>query len=535
MTVLSNDNPTLIANLRQLSEANPSLANFIRLYGSAEGLGLERAEDGSPVLIVDGLSQDSRKNPLADAQKLLASALGPKAAPTGIWLFGLGSPATLSEAARVLPAVSVYEPDPRVIWAALCARDFSQEFKTRKITLYCPFDKAEGGLTPHPAPLIAHQSSKRRALAAWVGLTGLLGREPTAGVRLLIVPPFYGGSEPMGGFLLRAANKLGLTAKLHGWSDLLSRRAADLRNDPTAGAGDLMGASAREVAGAAKEFAPTLILNLAQAPLDAQGLALLRREAKGALLAFWFVEDFFRFKYVSQVAPAYDLFFHIQDRRLGDAPRLWGLSQCWYLPAAADEEVFKPSECPERFRATLSFSGAGYPNRRAILADLALNGWPKTGRPASEFKIFGSGWEGCPPSLKPHLFEGGRRISTEECARVYNGGQISLNIHSGDGTGFDRPSAFVNPRTFELACCGAAQIVDDRDLLADLFEPGELETVPEPKLLPEAIDKHLANPELGQAMGQKARRTVLSRHLYLHRLQYILERSGLSEKPPTGT
>ncbi|MDR2366984.1 MAG: glycosyltransferase [Deltaproteobacteria bacterium] len=534
MNLLSKENPVFAKNFRYLSESCPNVADYLRAHDTLDGLGLARAEDGSPVLIVDGLSQDSRVSPRSSAQKLLESSLRSGRENEGFWLFGLGSPATLSEAAKALPAVSAYEPDHRVIMATLCLLDLGEPLKAKKVKIYCPFDKAGGNIAPGPANLITHQPSMRRSLAAWVGFAGLLGRDPAPGARLLIVPPYFGGSEPMGGFLFRAAQTLGLPAKLLAWPESLGRRAMGLRNDPAANPGDLMAASAREIVSVAQGFGPSLILGLAQAPLDARGLALLRKETKGALLAFWFVEDYTRFRYVNEIAPAYDLFFHIQGALMDGPSRRWGLSQSFYLPAAADDAVFKPQSAPGPYRATLSAAGAGYPNRRAILADLAANHWPRTGRAEGEFKIFGSGWEGCPPVLARHLFEAGRRISTEECAMVYNGGQINLNVHSGDGAGFDGPSAFVNPRTFELACCGAAQIVDKRHLLDDLFGPGELETVDDPSQLPEAIDKHLRDPELGRAMGQKARRKTLSRHLYVHRLSSILERSGLWRPSPEG-
>jgi spore maturation protein CgeB len=363
-------------------------------------------------------------------------------------------------------------------------------------------------------------------MAAWAGLRGFLGQgylpAGGAGPRLLLVPPYSGGSEPLGGFLLRAALDLGLTARLLDWPPELRRLAQAAKIAPWATAGGLLAGSALETARAAKDFRPDLILALAQAPLDAQGLALLRDEAPWARLAFWFVEDFNRFRYVSGVAPAYDLFFHIQGRLMDGELRDWGLARAWYLPLAADASLFRPQPVPERFRAKLSLAGAGYPNRRAILADLAQNFWARGRWGNYRFRIFGSGWEGCPEVLARHLFEGGRRLTAEECALAYAGGEVNLNLHSGNGSGFDGPSAFVNPRTFELAASQSLQIVDDRLLLEGLFGPGELEIVRDPAQLPEAIEKHLNDPELGRDMALRARRRVLREHLYAHRLRFIL-------------
>jgi spore maturation protein CgeB len=330
----------------------------------------------------------------------------------------------------------------------------------------------------------------------------------------------------MGGYLLQAAQSLSLTARLHNWSAALRSRALIVRTNPQSQDPSLLEASAKELSLAAQEFDATFILNLAQAPIDAQGLALIRKEVKGALLAFWFVEDIKRFTYVHQIAPAYDLFFHIQEGLMTEPTRRWGLKG-YYLPAAADDSVFFPGPAPKSYAAILSFAGAGYPNRRAILADLSENYWAKSDRPFLGFKIFGSGWQGCPETLQRRLFEEGRRIRTQECALVYRGAQVSLNIHSGDGPGFDQPSAFVNPRTFELALSGSPQIIDRRSLLPGLFQADELEIVDEPRQLPEAIEKLLQNPTEASNMALKARLRVLNEHLYTHRLKYILKKSQL--------
>ncbi|MDR2300746.1 MAG: glycosyltransferase [Deltaproteobacteria bacterium] len=542
MNQLSNESPTLIKNLRYLAKANEPLAEYLGTYPSLEGLELTLAKDGSPVLVVDGLSQDSRVAPQDAANKLLTQALKSNPERKDFWLYGLGSPITLTRAAKLLGALTVYEPDPRLILANLCLIDLTENPATQKLKFLGPFDKADGRILPHKVHLITHQPSKRRDLAAWTGLVGWLDREKLPNLRLLITPPYFGGSEPMAGFVHRAAQSLGLNSRLHRWSEKLSLEAQALRADPNKNPSDLMAASAKELTAAALDYQPSLIFNLAQAPLDAKGLDLIRSQVKGALLAFWFVEDYFRFKYVNEVAPAYDLFFHIQGDLLAQPLRRWGLNNAHYLPAAADDQTFYPQNIHPNpyarargaddqallsqdtpFKVTLAAHGAGYPNRRAILSDLAQNFWPKTALPDSEFKIFGSGYENCPLALKGHLFEGGRRLSTLECALAYAQGQINLNIHSGDGAVFDQKSAFVNPRTFELALSASLQIVDNRPLLNDLFGPGELEIVDDPRQIPSAITKHLANPELGLEMGQRARANVQNRHLYSHRVQRIID------------
>jgi spore maturation protein CgeB len=271
-------------------------------------------------------------------------------------------------------------------------------------------------------------------------------------------------------------------------------------------------------------FRPSVVLALAQAPLDAEGVGLVRQADPETTLAFWFVEDFRRFGYLADVAPAYDLVFHIQGDLLNTKLKSWGVPLPMYIPAAADEAVFSPGPIDSAFAAKVSMMGAGYPNRRHILSALA-KGWKTANRSPDDFKIFGDGWDGA-ESLAPHLFEGGRRLSPIECAAVFRSTAVNLNIHSGLGQGLDPEGAFVNPRTFEVAACAGFQIVDNRSLFPDLFSRLELTTFEDPRELPDLIESALANPDQRIYQADAACRKVLTHHLYRHRLDSMLEFAG---------
>jgi spore maturation protein CgeB len=486
------------------------------------------AADLSPILTVDSAAQDSRRGPLAEATNFWGLKLASRPVGSEVWLLGLSSPATIAIALSHLEHLTVFESDPMVIRAFLGSRDWRSELASRALTVVTPQDLALAPPRPSSPYLIEHRPSVRRQPVALAGLERFLfgaskllldqNQQPS----ILIVPPFSGGSEPMGGCLARAASELTLRHQLLDWPLELRRQAEELKTTPEARpARELMAASAALVARLASDFKPSIILALAQAPLDAKGLSQIRYTVPESWLAFWFVEDFQRFGYVNEVAPAYDLFFHIQGDLLIDRIKQWGLSKTWYLPAAADSSIFSPGEPHEDFRARVSMMGAGYPNRRRLLGTLARH-WMKTGRPIGDFKIFGSGWSSSPPELTPHLFAQSRRVDQTECAMIYRSTDINLNIHSGDGLGFDELGAFVNPRTFEVAAGGNFQITDQRPLLNDLFPSGQIFTLDRPEDLIPATEECLANPQLRMDMAKAARNTVLRRHLYRHRLQTIL-------------
>jgi spore maturation protein CgeB len=532
---------TLSANLKALEAlSGNNLASALNCLLSSQSqiktsISLGLADDKSVILTINSAAQDSRRQPMSLAKKFIAQNLQNSPKLTNIWLFGLSSPATVKAAlgflARRAPRaqLTAYEPNIEVVLAFLGSLDFSDYLAKGRLRIVQSSDLSSFPPPKNSPILIKHPPSARRESISLAGLERFLFGarklvlDPIGSPSILIVPPYSGGSEYMGASLARAAKDLRLRCKLINWPYQLRAAAQRLIHIPDAlMAKELFAASAALVAREALVFSPSIMLALAQAPLDASGIGQIRQMAPKTLLAFWFVEDFQRFGYVNEVAPAYDMFFHIQGDLLAEKILKWGLDRAWYLPAATDESVFRPGPIDPLYGAKVSLMGAGYPNRRHLLLQVAEHFEQKSisGR---DFKIFGSGWEKAPELLTSHLFEGGRRVSQAECVSIYRSSAINLNIHSGNGDSFDTIGAFVNPRTFEVASCGGFQIVDQRDLLSDLFPKSNLAAIDNPKDLIPMIEEYLAAPEKRAFMAKEARKTVLSQHTYRHRLEAILK------------
>ncbi|MDR1043614.1 MAG: glycosyltransferase [Candidatus Adiutrix sp.] len=526
--------PLLGVNLRALEQAGADLfLDWLGLEREYSALAEVTAENGQAVVVVSGQSQASRRDPRQDAERWLARQRESGLLDGGgedLLLFGLGSPwpaaLILAESRKRL---LLYEPDPAVLLAVLSRRDFSRELADGRLKMLSPWHLAKG--LKLPAGILVHPPAQRRQAGSLMLLRRLAGekirdlaalkRPP----RLMIVPPLSGGSWPVAVSLARAAEGAAYETLFLDWDEDLRRLENEARRNGGAQLNKLFEKTGRLAAGEAAAFQPDLILALAQAPLDGPALTRLRDQGP-APLVFWLVEDFRYFSYVAELAPAYDLLFHIQEGLIEKSLRDWGLARAHYLPLAADPGLFRPDlSVPPEFQADLSFMGAGYPNRRRLLSRLAEDYWPRSGRAAEAFKVFGSGWAGADPALKKRLFEGGRRVSLAECALIYAGGRVNLNLHSSFSSRaeLNPESRFVNPRTFELAAAGALQLVDERPLLAPLFSEGrELAVFRDYRELPDMIDHYLNNPEAGREMGQAARARVLKEHSYRHRLAAIL-------------
>lgn len=342
----------------------------------------------------------------------------------------------------------------------------------------------------------------------------------SASLRILLVLPLYGGSLPVGRYCATALAELGHVVEVFeapgfysAFTAFKGLRVANERLEYLENS--FLQLVSQAVLAKAEHFAPDLVLAMAQAPLSRQALQRLRKD--GVPSAMWFVEDFQVFGYWRAFAPLYDIFAVIQKEPFLSELATAGQPNGLYLPLAAAPDFHKPVELSPLDRRTygsdISFVGAGYPNRRLAFRQLMH----------LDFKIWGNDWSG-ESTLLRLMPRPEQRISPEECVKIFNAAKVNLNLHSSV-----RPDTlvgqgdFVNPRTFELASCGAFQLVDKRGLLPELFAKDELatfETMPE---LEQAIDHYLLHADQRQAMATRARQRVLAEHTYRHRMQRLLE------------
>ena len=82
---------------------------------------------------------------------------------------------------------------------------------------------------------------------------------------------------------------------------------------------------------------------------------------------------------------------------------------------------------------------------------------------------------------------------------------------------------FVNPRTFEIAACGAFQIVDERSLLSELFNSNELVTFRTIEEMNEQIARFKNDSTARNQYAERARARVLNDHTYESRLETAMQ------------
>jgi spore maturation protein CgeB len=351
-------------------------------------------------------------------------------------------------------------------------------------------------------------------------------------LRIAVVGPIYGGSLPITRYVVSALESLGhdvrwLDHSVHATSyqqlELLKNQQHRLALQSKY-AEMLSRVTMAQLA----EDPPDLVLSLAQAPLILPALEHLRR--KKFLTAMWFVENYRHLTYWQQLAAGYDFWFVIQQEPCIEALKRAGAKDVRYLPMAADPSLHRPLELTkeerEEYGSDVSFVGAGYANRREIFPRLVGQDWT--------FKLWGNEWEGA-TGLTSVLQRNGARVDTDTCQKIFNASAVNLNLHSWAGTGLDPDGDFVNPRTFELAACGAFQLADRRSLMPDLFAGNEIATLSSPEALPAEITRWLHEPAQRVAMAAQARQRVLAEHTYQHRMRDLLSCIGVASPDRIGS
>ena len=503
-------------NSEVIAVRQPDLAGRLRATTPSFQAVVSSSRKGYPSLMVGQNRLTSSVDPLDEGLKLSRQmAEGPVVALG----FGLGY--HLQPLANASRELLVWEPDLQLLRLSLAVRDCSDWLTNCTIV-------SESSELPD---IKGRQAFIPRAMQRLYPLQAVtLERLVTRGEdkraprpdqpRVLVLPPLMGGTLDIAYWCGEALLSLGCQVRVVPIDQAapLYRRIRASRL-PLSRQGKAQAPLVRclgELAVLeAEEFAPDLVLALAQAPTDRRTVNDLK--ALGASTAFWFVEDHRQMTYFSEIASTYDYFFHIQDKDFAGKLERLGVNH-HFLPVAAHPPCHRPLglslEEMERKGADIGFMGAGYPNRVAILTQLLNQDLP--------LKIWGSDWPSSGPISK--VLQENRYISSQEIVDIYNSCQIVLNLHSSRHA--DTPvggTDFINPRTFEVSACGAFQLVDKVPGLEEFFSDEEMATYSSEEELLEKAAYYLERPSLRQTMANAARHKVLHNHTYYHRMENLLD------------
>jgi spore maturation protein CgeB len=267
---------------------------------------------------------------------------------------------------------------------------------------------------------------------------------------------------------------------------------------------------------------PDLVLVLNGVVLPAEKVDLLRKH--GFRTAVWFTDDPYYTDWTITIAPRYEYVFTLELGCLSfyrDA----GCQHVYYLPFAANLYVFQPKQVEAIYQSDICLIGTAFWNRVKLIDHLTPF--------LLDRKVVISGWWWDRLRNYSRLSDAiklGDWMTPEETACYYNGAKIVINLHRSinddsinANTSMKISALSVNPRTFEIASCGAFQLTDLRQETGQLYAlDAEIGTYTSPDDLIRKMDYYLRNEDERQAIALSGLARTSRDHTYHKRLSSML-------------
>jgi spore maturation protein CgeB len=275
----------------------------------------------------------------------------------------------------------------------------------------------------------------------------------------------------------------------------------------------------------AEQCAPDLVLVIQGNHLSPKTVALLRRRLKVPIVC-WCQDHVTTLSRQYMLGADYDAIF-VKDRYMQELfSSMVRNTPFVYLPEACNPRVHRPLElAPEdrsKYGCDVMLYGSLYYYRQAIVSQLA----------EFDLKLWGNAPSWFVNRLA-HARAGGE-VVLDAKAKAVRAARIALNpLHYGE---IDS----LNCRAFELAGCGAFQLITYKPILSEHFEPGvDLDAFRSIDELIEKIRHYLRNPEQAAELARNGQIRAHRDHTYEIRLTEIfrvaLNTRGRGEPTPAMT
>lgn len=244
----------------------------------------------------------------------------------------------------------------------------------------------------------------------------------------------------------------------------------------------------------------------------------------GVKTAVWLTDDPYYIDYTKNIVSYFDIIFTIELNCV-HLYKAMGCSNVFYLPLAVDTEVFHPKSVDPKYQSDILFVGNAFTDRIRLFDSIAKYLSTKN------TLIIGNWWE----RLRNHRLLRNKIhriwVSPEETANYYNGAKIVINIHrSFDDQKFNYnnskiPALSVNPRTFEIAACGAFQLTDIRHDLMNQYTPEyDIATYTTDKDLLLKLEHYLNHDDDRLSIANRGLQKTIGEQTYLNRINKLVDR-----------
>lgn len=277
-----------------------------------------------------------------------------------------------------------------------------------------------------------------------------------------------------------------------------------------------------DVIALAKEYKPQVVFALDGVQMFTPERLEALREL-GIRTAAWFVDDPYYTDMTSQMAFHYDIVFTI-ELSCYELYRNMGHQGVHYMPLGVQPQLFQPVQVSLHYESDICFVGTAFWNRVQFLDEALPH---LQGR---KIRIIGLWWERMRHyrKLRSVIWQN-QWLLPEETAKYYNGAKIVVNLHrSSDDMTYNRnshriPALSINPRTFEIAACGAFQLSDIRADMARFYEPGrEIETFSSVSEFVHKANDYLVNREARERVALSGLKRTMEEHTFRRRIADML-------------
>ncbi|NBI28721.1 CgeB family protein [Chengkuizengella marina] len=246
----------------------------------------------------------------------------------------------------------------------------------------------------------------------------------------------------------------------------------------------------------------------------------------GFRTAVWFLDDPYYTDLTKTLAPHYDVVFTVEKGCI-DFYKSLGCANVYFLPLAVDNEIFNQREKLEsKYYTDVLFIGNAHPDRIQYFNAIDLELLKRN------LKIIGPGWNKLNNWRLSKNVLINEWISTEETAKYYNGAKIVINMHRSINNSHINhnnmikiPALSLNPRTFEIAACGAFQLTDIREELENVYIPDyDIATYITAREMLQKIDYYLSYSKKRKQLASRAMEKTLKNETYSKRIEQMLDK-----------
>ncbi|MCJ7841373.1 glycosyltransferase [Lederbergia sp. NSJ-179] len=201
-----------------------------------------------------------------------------------------------------------------------------------------------------------------------------------------------------------------------------------------------------------------------------------------------------------------------------------GFSHVYHLPLGTDPTTFARMQVDNRYQSDVLLVGYPYPSRVQLVEFLLRNGsFPIT--------VIGKQWYNrLAKKYRKHvnitLYD--QWLEPEEIAKFYNGAKIVLNPHRHSGFSFQQNrrnirNETINNRTFDIAACGAFQLIEELPDLRLFFSEDEMISYQDHRDCLEKIYFYLTREQIRRRVGVQVQKKVYNKHTFQHRIETIMD------------